>query len=139
MEQIFSFDKLDEIVRHFWSRYGHHRIFAFRGEMGAGKTTFIHTLALYLGVKDAVSSPTFSIINEYLTNQGTCIYHADLYRIKNRQEAEDIGMDELLYSGAVCFIEWPEIIASALPPDTVWIDLTTISSDQRGVKVSEAG
>jgi len=139
MEQIFSLDQLEETVRVFWSHYGHQRIFAFRGTMGAGKTTFVHSLAQYLGVKDAVSSPTFSIINEYLTDRGERIYHADLYRIKDWQEAEEIGLDELLHSGSVFFIEWPERIASLLPSDTVWTDISTVSSGQRMIKVSEAG
>jgi tRNA threonylcarbamoyladenosine biosynthesis protein TsaE len=139
MQQIFSLDQLNEAVRLFWHQYGHQRIFVFRGAMGAGKTTFIHALAQHLGVHDAVSSPTFSIINEYLTDSGDHIYHADLYRINDSQEAEDIGLDELLQSGAVFFIEWPERIASLLPSDTVWTDITTVSSGERMIKVSEAG
>lgn len=139
MEQIFSLDQLNETVRVFWNHYGHRRIFAFYGAMGAGKTTFIHALAQYLGVKDAVSSPTFSIINEYLTDSDNCMYHADLYRIKGCQEAEDIGLDELLHSGAICLIEWPERIDSILPTKTVRIDISTLSSELRMIKVSEAG
>lgn len=91
------------------------KIFAFNGSMGAGKTTFIKAICKSMGVKDPISSPTFSIVNEYLSADGTKIYHFDFYRIKSLNEAYDMGCEEYLYSNAYCFIEWPEKIAELLP------------------------
>lgn len=94
-------------------------IFAFQGAMGAGKTTFIKALCEELGVKDTISSPTFSIVNEYRAASGRKIYHFDFYRIKNISEAYDMGYEDYLYSDALCFIEWPEMIEEILPEGAV--------------------
>ncbi|MFP4469170.1 MAG: tRNA (adenosine(37)-N6)-threonylcarbamoyltransferase complex ATPase subunit type 1 TsaE [Bacteroidota bacterium] len=101
------------------------RIFAFFGAMGAGKTTFIKQLAHKLEVKDNVSSPTFAIINEYLTASGERVYHFDFYRIKKPQEALDLGYEDYFYSGNFCLIEWPEIIEDLLPEETVRVRIET--------------
>ena len=100
------------------------RIFALFGEMGVGKTTFIKALCHELGVTEIVQSPTFSIINEYKTTSGGSIYHFDLYRLNNIREVFDIGYEDYLFSGSYCFIEWPELIESLLPPAVVRVRIS---------------
>lgn len=112
------------------------KIFIFEGEMGAGKTTFIKSLCAELGVHDVVSSPTFSIVNEYLA-KGQTIYHFDFYRIKNLQEAYDIGYEEYFYSGNICLIEWPERVAELLPERYVKVEITTLAPEKRGFTFSK--
>jgi tRNA threonylcarbamoyladenosine biosynthesis protein TsaE len=99
------------------------RVFAFYGKMGAGKTTFIKAVSSVLGAVDIVKSPSFAIINEYKTSTGDSIFHFDFYRIRNIGEIFDIGYEEYIYSGAYCFIEWPELMEELLPADVVkvWI------------------
>ena len=105
---------------------GDRNVLAFYGEMGAGKTTFIKAVCVALGVKETISSPTFSIVNEYLSASGRKIYHFDFYRIKDINEAFDMGYEEYLYSDALCFIEWPEKFEAILPENVFPI---SISSD----------
>ena len=100
------------------------RVYAFYGQMGAGKTTFIKALCKQMGVEDVVNSPTFAIVNVYESGSGEEIYHFDCYRLKNLQEALDLGAEEYLYSGNYCFIEWPEMIENLLPDTTVNIRIT---------------
>jgi tRNA threonylcarbamoyladenosine biosynthesis protein TsaE len=100
------------------------RVFAFYGSMGAGKTTFIKAICRELGVTDIVQSPTFSIINEYKTAAGESIFHLDFYRIRKTSEVFDIGYEDYLYSGNYCFMEWPELIESLLPEDTIRVRIT---------------
>lgn len=109
---------------------GTEKIFLFYGDMGAGKTTFIKSLCECLGAKENVTSPTFSIVNEYrgATNK---IYHFDFYRLKKQDEALDIGYEEYFYSGNYCFIEWPEKIAGLLPEHYIRVDIQVLSNDQR--------
>ena len=95
------------------------RVFAFYGKMGVGKTTFIKSICNQLNVIDTAISPTFAIINEYVTEEGSSVYHFDFYRIKNLAEFLDLGCEEHFYSGSYCFIEWPEKIDDSLPPDCV--------------------
>jgi len=102
-----------------------HRVFAFDGQMGAGKTTFIKKLCEEMGTLDVVNSPTFAIVNVYdveRPNKGE-VYHFDCYRLKDIREAMDFGAEEYLYSGNYCFIEWPEMIEALLPEDTVWVKI----------------
>lgn len=99
------------------------RVFAFRGEMGAGKTTFIKAICRELGVADNMSSPTFSLVNEYRSQNGEPVYHFDFYRIKNESEAYDLGYEDYLYSGFYCFIEWPEKIPGLLPGESVQVEI----------------
>lgn len=110
---------------------GDQKLFIFEGEMGAGKTTFIKTFCEELGVEETVSSPTFSIVNEYIAAGDQVIYHFDFYRIKNLQEAYDIGYEEYFYSGHICLIEWPERVAELLPEHYVKIEIEVLSPDQR--------
>ncbi|MCW8310406.1 MULTISPECIES: tRNA (adenosine(37)-N6)-threonylcarbamoyltransferase complex ATPase subunit type 1 TsaE [Sphingobacterium] len=111
------------------------RIFLFYGPMGAGKTTFVKSLCEQLGVKDSTSSPTFSIVNEYASDAGP-IYHFDFYRIKDEQEAFDFGYEEYFYSGAYCFIEWPEKIPNLLPEDAKEIHISILDTNTRNISIS---
>lgn len=128
--KIESLDKIRaaarEFVEHFHLEEGTSRegiVFAFYGKMGAGKTTFVKALCEELGVEDAVSSPTFAIVNEYEAANGCPIYHFDFYRIKKLSEAYDMGCDEYFYSGNPCFIEWPELIEEILPEETIKVSI----------------
>ncbi|MEI6348797.1 MAG: tRNA (adenosine(37)-N6)-threonylcarbamoyltransferase complex ATPase subunit type 1 TsaE [Bacteroidota bacterium] len=111
-----NFDELKTIAKALIDKYPNERLFAFRGQMGAGKTTFIKEVCAYLGCIEPVTSPTFAIINEY---QGTdsIVYHFDFYRLKNSTEAINIGFDEYIHSGEYCLMEWPEIIEDILPKE----------------------
>lgn len=102
-----------------------HRVFAFDGQMGAGKTTFIKKLCEEMGTLDVVNSPTFAIVNVYDVERPYKgeVYHFDCYRLKDIREAMDFGAEEYLYSGNYCFIEWPELIEALLPEDTVWVKI----------------
>jgi tRNA threonylcarbamoyladenosine biosynthesis protein TsaE len=104
---------------------GDRNVLAFYGEMGAGKTTFIKAVCVALGVKETISSPTFSIVNEYLSASGRKIYHFDFYRIKDINEAFDMGYEEYLYSDALCLIEWPEKIEAILPENVFSISIAS--------------
>ena len=109
-------------------------VYAFDGKMGAGKTTFIKALCEELGVTDVINSPTFAIINEYRSDTtGELIYHFDFYRINKLSEAEDIGTEDYFYSGALCFIEWPEKIEELLPGDTVFVSIKENEDNSRTV------
>ena len=122
---IPSLDAIDSVARQFVDLMDDYTVFAFNGEMGAGKTTFINALSRVLGVdEDPTSSPSFAIINEYRSSTtAELIYQFDLYRLENLEEAFDIGVEDYLDSGAICFLEWPERIADILPDDTVRVDI----------------
>lgn len=124
-------EQLPDIARDILDYHPQHRVFAFYGEMGAGKTTLIKQLCRLLEVKDTTSSPTFSIINEYDTPSGVPVYHFDFYRIDHITELQQIGVDEYLYSGCYCFIEWPEKGAALLPPDTIKVNIEALPSGER--------
>jgi tRNA threonylcarbamoyladenosine biosynthesis protein TsaE len=125
---------LDDAAKEIIAAAQDERIFIFEGEMGAGKTTLIKALATALGVTEIVTSPTFSIVNEYDAN-GKTIYHFDFYRIKNLQEAYDIGYEEYFYSGNLCFIEWPEKIAPLLPEHYLKIEIMVKNETVRLVSI----
>lgn len=109
-------------------------VFAFNGQMGAGKTTFIKSLCEALGVSETVTSPTFAIVNEYRSDEtGELIYHFDFYRIKKLEEAYDMGCEDYFYSGAVCLIEWPELVEDLLPGNTVWVDIKVNDDETRTI------
>jgi len=116
-------DELHSIASALIKYHEDKRIFAFHGEMGAGKTTFIKTICEYLEVTDTVSSPTFAIVNEYLTKDSGSVYHFDLYRIKAWTEMLEIGYEDYFYSGNYCLLEWPEKIVNLLPEETVHVDI----------------
>lgn len=121
--KINSIDRISDAARQFVDAMGERTVFAFYGSMGAGKTTFIKAICEQLGVTDVINSPTFAIVNEYLSGEGEPIYHFDFYRIKREQEVLDIGYEDYVYSGYVCFMEWPELIEDLLPEDAVRIKI----------------
>lgn len=132
--KVSGLDELPKAAAQILEQAGHHRIFLFYGEMGAGKTTLIKSLCTLLEVEDTVSSPTFSIVNEYSGNKGT-VYHFDFYRIKTESEALDLGYEDYFYSGNYCFIEWPEKIPNLLPDEFVELKLLQTSENERVIKV----
>ena len=122
--RIASPAELPAAARRFIEAMGEHTLFAFYGKMGAGKTTFIKALCEALGVEDPVTSPTFALVNEYRSaTTGELIYHFDFYRIKKLEEVYDMGYEDYFYSGALCFIEWPELVEDLLPGDAVRVDI----------------
>ena len=130
---IKDMEHIAEAARQFVSCIGDHRVFAFYGHMGAGKTTFIKAICEELGVDDVITSPTFAIVNEYEA-PSTSIYHFDFYRIKKLEEVYDMGYEDYFYSGALCFIEWPELIEELLPTDAVKV---VISEQEDGSRLVE--
>lgn len=110
-------------------------IWLFHGEMGAGKTTFIKAICNKLGVIDHVNSPTFALVNEYMTNAADTIYHFDMYRIKDPSEAFDIGFEEYIYSNHLCLIEWPSKVERLLPDECIDINITAIDENSREIRI----
>ena len=131
MDLNFKLENIKNAAEQFLAIAGTKTVFAFHGEMGAGKTTFIHALCEVMDVKDTISSPTFSIINQYATNNGKTVYHMDLYRLKDEQEAINTGIEDCLYSGNTCFVEWPEKAPDIFPDDTLHVTVISINSDTR--------
>lgn len=135
--KIASLDAIDSAAREFIAAMGDETVYAFHGEMGAGKTTFINALSRALGVEDdTTNSPSFSIINEYRSDTtAELIYHFDLYRLESIEEAFDIGVEDYFDSGALCFLEWPERIADILPDDTVNVSIKVLDDDSREITI----
>lgn len=133
--RINNLDSISEAAKAFTDNMGDGRVFAFYGKMGAGKTTFIKAICKCLGVNDVITSPTFAIVNEY-TSETTdeTIYHFDFYRIKKLDEVYDMGYEEYFYGGALCFIEWPELIESLLPENAVKVTIEENSDGTRTVR-----
>ncbi|MDR1746622.1 MAG: tRNA (adenosine(37)-N6)-threonylcarbamoyltransferase complex ATPase subunit type 1 TsaE [Tannerella sp.] len=132
---IPNLDTIREAARNFIREMGDCTVFAFYGDMGAGKTTFIKAICEELGVEDVINSPTFAIVNEYRSARtGELIYHFDFYRISELREAQDIGAEDYFYSGALCFIEWPEKIENLLPDDTRRIVIAELADASRIVQ-----
>jgi tRNA threonylcarbamoyladenosine biosynthesis protein TsaE len=126
---------IDAAARELIDAFPDSRVFAFYGEMGAGKTTLIKAMCRVLRVTDTTSSPSFGLIYEYKMQDGDSAYHFDFYRIESLEEVYDIGYEEYIYSGHYCFIEWPEKIASALPAGTVSVNLQVGGNDKRTLEV----
>ena len=131
---IESIDQIREAAKEFVAQMGENKVFAFYGKMGAGKTTFIKAICEELGVEDVINSPTFAIVNEYLDRKGEPIYHFDFYRIKKESEAYDIGFEDYVYSGNLCFMEWPELIEDLLPEDAVKVMIEEEDDGRRKVR-----
>jgi len=134
--RIKSLKTINKTAHQFIEQIGDKTVFAFNGTMGAGKTTFIKAICEELGVTETVNSPTFSIVNEYEAADGCIIYHFDCYRINNIEEALEIGVEEYLYSGNLCFIEWAENITSLLPDSIVNVEITERENGERDVVIS---
>ncbi len=137
--QLNSIENIDQAAHDFIAQMGDETVYAFYGEMGAGKTTFINALCKALGVEDdTTNSPSFSIINEYRSDStAELIYHFDLYRLESLEEAFDIGVEDYFDSGALCFLEWPERIDDILPGDTVKVNITVNDDDTRTITIGE--
>jgi tRNA threonylcarbamoyladenosine biosynthesis protein TsaE len=136
MDINFSLAGIDKAAAQFLSLIANNRTIAFHGEMGAGKTTFIHAVCEALGVKDAVGSPTFSIINQYQTANNEIVFHIDLYRLKDEEEAIQTGVEDCLYSGNYCFVEWPDKAAGLFPRNTLHVQLATVDNDTRKLTIN---
>ena len=130
--RIDSLENIRAAAHEFIENMGESRVFAFYGKMGAGKTTFVKAICEELGVEDVITSPTFAIINEYEGDE--TIYHFDFYRIKKLEEVYDMGYEDYFYSGALCFIEWPELIEEILPDDAVRVSITEQADGSRLVQ-----
>lgn len=131
---IKDLDHIREAAREFICKMGEGSVFAFYGSMGAGKTTFVKAICEELGVEDVITSPTFAIVNEYRSySTGELIYHFDFYRIKKLEEVYDMGYEDYFYSGALCFIEWPELIEELLPEDAVRVTIKETEDGCRSV------
>ena len=131
---INNLENIREAARAFIDAIGDHKVFAFYGSMGAGKTTFVKAICEELSVEDVITSPTFAIINEYSSREGV-IYHFDFYRIKKLEEVYDMGYEDYFYSGALCFIEWPELIEEVLPEDAVKVSIRENADGSRTVQL----
>lgn len=134
MEWIISSPlEIQKILPAFFAHLGDRRKIALYGEMGVGKTTFMKAVGLYLGSKDLITSPTFSIVNIYALESDRSFYHLDLYRLEDINEALDIGIEDLLYDDNYCFIEWPGLIEPLLPDDVAKINLSILSNSSRKI------
>lgn len=130
MDAIFSLDQIEAVAAVFLKKYPSHKIWAFHAPMGAGKTTFINALCKQLGVKDGLSSPTFSIVNEYASEKGP-VYHMDWYRLQSEAEAIDAGIEDILHSSSYCFVEWPENAPGLLGPEVLHVFLEVLDPSTR--------
>ena len=134
--KLNSLDSIHEAAKQFIAAMEDYTVFAFYGKMGAGKTTFIKAICEELGVTDVINSPTFAIVNEYRSDEtGELIYHFDFYRIKKLDEVYDMGYEDYFYSGALCFIEWPELVEEVLPGDAVKVTIEEVEDGTRSVRL----
>ncbi|WP_131538276.1 tRNA (adenosine(37)-N6)-threonylcarbamoyltransferase complex ATPase subunit type 1 TsaE [Pedobacter nototheniae] len=133
--EVKSLADLPNVANQLLDFAGNQKVFIFEGDMGAGKTTFIKVFCETLGVKDVVSSPTYSIVNEYESVNGP-VYHFDFYRIKDIQEAYDLGYEEYFYGNGICLIEWPERVEELLPDHFIEVEITIIDESQRTITFS---
>ncbi len=132
---IDSLGQLNQVARAFLDKFKSERVLAFYGNMGVGKTTFIKALCEVMNVEDTVNSPSFAIVNEYQTNSAEIIYHFDFYRLKEMEEAYDMGYEDYIYSGHYCMIEWPEKIDALLPAGRLDLNLEELTDGRRKITV----
>jgi len=125
--------QIRQVAKELWKEGKRHKVWAFHAAMGTGKTTFIHALCEELGVRSAISSPTFAIINEYASAEAGTIFHMDWYRLKDEEEAINAGVEDSLNSGQLCLVEWPDKAAGLLPDDTFHIRLETLDENTRRI------
>jgi|SRR5665647_1844556 len=137
MEVIFTLEEIGVAAKKVLAITAGHKVFAIHGEMGAGKTTFIHALCEAMGVHDNISSPTFSIINQYKTIEGEIIYHMDLYRLKDEEEAISSGVEDCLFSGNTCLVEWPEKALGIFPDDTLHVFIAVMNTYTRKLVIEK--
>jgi tRNA threonylcarbamoyladenosine biosynthesis protein TsaE len=133
MDLKFSLDNINAVAKEFTAMLDKNKrkVVALHGEMGAGKTTFVHAVCEAMGVKEPVGSPTFSIINQYQAGNGQTIFHIDLYRLKDEEEAIQAGVEDCLYSGNYCFAEWPDKAPGIFPENTLHIHIETVENETR--------
>jgi tRNA threonylcarbamoyladenosine biosynthesis protein TsaE len=131
MQLTYTLQTINEAAKHFWKIAGNAKVFALHGTMGTGKTTLVHALCEVRGVNDVVGSPTFSLINEYRDAAGKTIYHLDLYRLETEEEAIRAGVEDCLYSGEICLVEWPEKAEHLFPDDTVHVKIELVDDKTR--------
>lgn len=136
MDIVFTLEQIHNIAAQLWQQASQYKVWAFNGEMGAGKTTFIHALCEVLQVTGAVSSPTFAIINEYKSPVAGSIFHMDWYRLKDEDEAIQAGVEDCLYSGSLCLVEWPQKAEGLLPDDTLQVYISLVDGETCRVKTS---
>ncbi len=132
----FRLENIEKAAEKFLSALHTKKIIAFHGEMGAGKTTFITAVCKALHVKETISSPTFSIINEYIAGDNSIIYHMDLYRLKDEAEAINAGVEDALYSGNLCLVEWPEKAPGIFPNDAIHCYLSSVADNERKLQIN---
>jgi len=140
MEIIYTLEQLPQTAEAFWKIAANSQVIAFSGGMGSGKTTFIHALCDVRKVKDVVGSPTFSIVNEYFFSENSKqkkIFHIDLYRLKDEQEAIQAGVEDYLYSDHICLVEWPEKIPSLLPDDSLHVFIEAMDAQTRKLRIGD--
>jgi tRNA threonylcarbamoyladenosine biosynthesis protein TsaE len=140
MELIYSLSELNKTAKKlvdFFYENDEYKTIIFYGKMGSGKTTLIKEICKIMNSQDIVTSPSFAIINEYKTLAGSFLYHFDFYRLKNLQEAIDIGTEDYFYSGNYCFVEWPDIITPLLPEHTLKIQIEQINAEKRNLKIEK--
>lgn len=135
MEFIFELDSISTVASRLVEMTKQYKIFAFSGEFGSGKTTFISSMCKSLGVNETVSSPTYSLIQEYKTGNAETIYHIDLYRIKSASEATEAGIEDCLYSGEICLAEWPERAPAIFPAETVFCTFHIQTATRRKLEI----
>ena len=132
----FTLNEIEKAAAQLLAVVEEQKVIAFHGEMGAGKTTFIHAVCNLIGVKDVVGSPTFSIINEYKAGNGDSVFHLDLYRLKDEAEALSAGVEDCLYSGNLCMVEWPDKAPGIFPHDTIHCYLRSTGNNERKLQIN---